>query len=93
MSETLAEPTEHLVAVMHRDGYTYTGRITGKLISQGESPRGTLDIYLTDDARLLLHNEHGTVEEVTLEEVSEWAEPATYMVVALALGEKPIIDL
>lgn len=93
VSETLAEPTEHLLEVQHPDGYAYTGRITGKLIHEGSDRVGSFEIYLTGDQRVLRHNCDGSIDETTLEELAAEDNPAAYIDVAVALGEKPIVDL
>src|SRR4051812_13066820 len=68
VSATLADTKEYLLDVRHPEGYLYTGRINGKLISQARDA----EVYLTDDERLLLHDDEGRISEVTLDDLEQW---------------------
>lgn len=89
VTATLADTKEYLIEVRHPEGYVYTGRINGKLIARA---RDAEDLYVTDDERLLLHDEEGRISEVTLDDVEQW-DTSAYIEASVALGEKPIIDL
>lgn len=87
-SETRTDQEEHLIDVKHPDGYDFKGRIIGKIVRR--SPAG--ELYLTSDERLLLHDSEGHVNAVKLDDLAKTDIPA-YIDAAVALGEKPIIDL
>lgn len=87
-SETRTDKDEHLIEVKHPDGYEFKGRIIGKIVHRSTAGK----LYLTSDERLLLHDADGHVNAVKLEDLAKTDIPA-YIEAAVALGEKPIIDL
>ena len=96
MAKTLTNETTYEVYLEDEEGRGYTGRITGQLIASDETSRGVLDVYLTDDERVLLHDD-GKCSVLELEnpadELRENLSPGVYAVAMHALGERPVVDL
>ena len=92
VSNTLQDIQTYEVEIEDRNGYTYTGRITGTCIAES----GDVSVYLTEDGRVIGHNasrlEHRVFDdpETSLREAL-W--PGAYQEAMSALGIKAVIDL
>lgn len=90
--EALTNSTIHEVTLEDKDGRTFTGRITGKQIANSRD----LDVYLTDDERVILHDKfrlkHWVLQDPS-EDLREQLEPGAYADAMNALGLKPVIDI
>lgn len=93
MAETLSDVETHEVFLEDKDGRTYTGRITGRLIA--DDP-GDIEVYLTVDERVLVYD-GGRSEYWVLnnpvEQLRGWLTDAAYFEAITALGETPVVDL
>ena len=94
MNATLTDAETIELNLEDRDGNQYRGRITGKLIASNE--RNDLEVYLTDDERIILYDggklDYWEVEDVE-NELSEALEADAYADVCRAVGITPVIDI
>jgi hypothetical protein len=87
----LKESQVHEVAVEDRDGNSFTGRITGRVIAEDEP----ITVFLTDDERVLVYDEKRLAyweaddPQEDLRDLSD----AEYAAAMQALGLDAIIDL
>jgi len=92
--ETLTDSSEYEVLNLEdNEGRLYTGRLVGTMIAEG---RNDVFVYLTDDERVLVHdNRHSKVHEIEDEEAElrEWLEEEQYVEAMNALGLQPVVDL
>jgi hypothetical protein len=93
MEQSLEEHQEFTITTEDADGKPYLGRITGRAIAVS----GDVDVYLTTDQRVLVHNtstlEHWEVDDAK-GELLDFLEPGAYQQVLNALGlEVEPIDL
>jgi hypothetical protein len=96
VAETLGGAVEHLLECTDEEGRSYTGRLVGSLISDHDA--GGRNVYLTEDERVLVHDEdEGWIEEVQQESYEEvlgrLLSNEAYLDAMAALGLKPVIDL
>src|SRR5262245_28047518 len=97
MASTLTDdPQTFELELEDKDGFTYKGRITGKLITSEE--RGGLDVYLTEDERVILYYgerlDYWELDDPEYE-LRDELEMGTYREACAALGIKPniVVDI
>lgn len=99
MSKTLSNVEVHEVQLEDSEGGWYTGRITGTRIDNEESY--PLEIYLTDDERVIEYNSdagrYSVLQNPSVELYQEYDAGAIsegdYAAAMRAIGETPTIDL
>jgi hypothetical protein len=91
MARTLKEP-QTFELDMADEGVGYIGRIKGRRIATDR--RGDVEVYLTNDERLLAYYRSAlSVSEIAAEDLSDVLDAPGYVEGCDALGIKPIIDL
>jgi hypothetical protein len=87
MSETLSDVESFELPLEDKEGYAYTGRITGTVIDGDDKD---IEIFLTDDERVIWYDgsklEYWVIENPE-EELEGWPNALR------ALGFTPVIDL
>lgn len=89
---TLKDPQTYEIDIENENGDVYTGRVTGKLLVMGKD----VDIYLTDDERVILYDRMGLKywEVDDLEQEARYhLTDDEYVELLPALGIKPTIDI
>jgi len=92
VSATLADPQEFELDLEDDEGRPYTGRLIGTVIAEGQD----VVVYVTEDERVLIHDEsRSTVHQIedAESELRELLDEEAYLEAMNALGLRPVVNI